>query len=317
MNRHAFEKHSIPLPCVTLLTAAALLGGALERPAAAQQVTIKETPTPIAGQASASAANQAAARQYIGRGDTLRNGVHGGDPAGAEAHFNLANALQKSGESEAAIAEYQQAIHLDMPDPAGAAQHPLQTAEAYRQLGLIRQAKNQLISAAANFRASLRLEPNNPRTHSDLAEAFYGRALYAAAIPEYRAALRLDPTGEHGVGLAATHNNIGVCDAGLKNYVAALTECRAVSRLTPNSYQAHYNLGATLLHLKRYPEAIREFQESLRLNPTLAIARISLGTALYESGQQEAGRIEWRKVLRMGDPDQADVARELLADQPN
>lgn len=268
-----------------------LLSAALGGPAAAQQVTIQETPAPATGQAGAGAAN-------------------------AAAHYNLANALRSSGKDNESIAEYQQAIHLDMPDPAGPAHHPSQTAEAYRQLGIIRQAKNQLISATANFRASLRLEPNNPKTHIDLAESLYGRSLYAAAVPEYQAALRLDPTGEHGVDLAVTHNNLGACDAELKNYVAALTECRAVIRLTPNSYQPHCNLGMALLHLRRYPEAIREFQETLRLNPQLALARFSLGTALYNSGQQAMGRIEWRKVLRMGDADAVDMAREALADYP-
>ena len=198
-----------------LLAATVLLGGVLQRPAAAQDT----------------------AQRHIERGDSLRNGPHGGNPAGAaleyrlalrldpssaEVHYDLANALRGSGDTEAAILEYQQAIHLDMPDPAGSARHPRQTAEAYRQLGVIRQAKNQLISATANFRASLRLEPNNPETHVDLAEALFGRDLYAAAIPEYQAALRLDPAGQHGVGPAATHNNLGVCNANLKNYSAAL-----------------------------------------------------------------------------------------------
>lgn len=315
-----------------LLTTAVLFSGAAEWPAAAQQVTIKETPSLAAAPAAVSASDQATARQHIERGDSLRNGLHGGDPAGAaseyrlaqrldpssaEAHSDLANVLQGSGDREAAILEYQQAVHLDMPDPSGPARHPSQTAEAYRQLGTIRQAKNQLISATANFRASLRLEPNNPRTHIGLAEALYGRGLYGAAIPEYRAGLSLDPTGQHGADLAITHNNLGVCDAELKNYAAALTEYHAVTRLMPNSYQPHCNLGATLLELKRYPEAIREFQEALRLNPQFAPARISLGTAFYDSGQQEEGRIEWRRVLRMGDADAVDVARELLADAAN
>ena len=312
-----------------LLTAAVLLGGAAERPTAAQQVTIKETLRLAAAPAAVSAADQAAARQHIECGDSLRNGPHGGDPAGAaseyrlalrsdpssaEAHYDLANALQKSGENEAAIAEYQQAIHLDMPDPNGPARHALQTADAYRQLGSIRQEKNQLISAVANFRASLRLEPSNSQAHLGLAYALECRQLYAAALSEYQAALRLDPAGQHGIDTALVHNNRGVCDTDLKDYAAALPEYHAAVRLTPNDYNLHCNLGTALLGLKRYPEAIREFQESLRLNPRFAFAHNSLGMALYDSGQQEEGRIEWRKVLRMGDADAVDVARELLAD---
>jgi len=314
---------------LVVLTAGVLLAGAYEKPAAAQQAAIRETPPLAAVPVAAGAADQAAARQHIERGDSLRNGPHGGDPVGAaseyrlaqrsdpssaEAHYDLANVLPGGGDKEAAILEYQQAIHLDMPDPNGPAQHPLQTAEAYRQLGIIRQAKNQLISATANFRASLRLEPNNSQTHLGLAFALECRELYAAAIPEYQAALRLDPTGQRGVDTALAHNNLGVCDTDLKDYAAALPEYHAVLHLTPNAYHPHCNLGTALLGLKRYPEAIREFRESLRLNPQYAFARNSLGMVLYNSGQEEAGRIEWRKVLRTGDADAVDVACELLAD---
>lgn len=312
-----------------ILLTAILLGGASEWPVAAQQVTIKGMPPLAAAPAAVSASDQAMARQHIERGNSLRNEPHGGNPVGAaleyrlaqrsdpssaEAHYELANVLQGKGDMEAVILEYQQAIHLDMPDPAGSAQHPSQTADAYRQLGTIRQAKNQLISATANFRASLRLEPNNPQTHLGLAYALECRELYAAAVPEYQAALRLDPTGQRGVDKALAHNNLGVCDTDLKDYAAALPEYHAVLHLTPNAYHPHCNLGTALLGLKRYPEAIREFREALRLNPQYAFARNSLGMALYNSGQQEAGRIEWRKVLRTGDADAVDVARELLGD---
>lgn len=313
--------------CVLALTVGALLAGASEKPAAAQQAATRGTSPPVV--LSAAAADQAAAQQHIKRGDSLRNGPHRGDlreaaseyrlalhldPLSAEAHYDLANLLQGSGDTEAAILEYQQAIHLDMPDPNSPARHPFRTAEAYRQLGIIRQAKNQLMSATANFRASLRLEPNNPRTHLGLAYALECRELYAAALPEYQAALRLDPVGQHGVNIALVHNNLGVCDTDSKNYAAALTEYHTVLRLTPNDYNLHCNLGTALLGLNRYSEAIGEFRESLRLNPQFGFARNSLGMALYNSGHEEAGRIEWRKALRTGDADAVDVARELLDD---
>jgi len=69
--------------------------------------------------------------------------------------------------------------------------------------------------------------------------------------------------------------------------------------------------------LDRYPESIREIRETIRLNPRDAQSHYELGLILYNSGEQESGRVEWRKVLRMGDPNQADAAREALADHPS
>ncbi len=307
-------------------------------PAAAQQVTIKETPPTIAEQAPVSAADQAAARKHIARGNSLRDGPRGGDedgaaveyrlalrrdPLSAEAHYDLAGVLQDEEETEACILEYQQAIHLDMPDPNGPARHALQTANAYRQLGSIRQEKNQLISAVANFRASLRLAPNDVPTLVNLGDALYDRQLYSSSLTEYQTALRLDPQGR-SLDLVAVHVSLGNCLGELNQHISAVHEYRTAVRLSPNDDVAHFDLGLELNILGRYPEAGREIREAgreireaIRLNPRDAVSHYELGWILYNSGQEEAGRIEWRKVLRMGDPNQADAAREALADHPS
>jgi tetratricopeptide (TPR) repeat protein len=291
----------------------------------AQQVTITETAPPGRPPAAVTAADRDAAGRYIGRGNELFNASQwvraatqyrlalGRDPFSAEAHEDLADALYYGGQVDLSIPEYQAAIKLDMPDPAGPARTPAQTADAYRQLGRIRQAKNQLISAVANFRASLRLAPDDAPTHDNLADALYDRGFYDSAAAEYRAALRLDPAGR-GVDLSAVHENLGNCELSRKRYAPAVAEYRAAVRLTPNDFSPHYNLGLALYGLGRYAESIREYREALRLNPRFAPARNGLGTALYDSGQREAGRVEWRRVLRMGDADAADLAQENLGD---
>lgn len=307
-----------------------LLGMIVICPAAAQQVTIKETPA-AAGQAPVSAADQAAAQKHVERGNRFQDGPNGGDmdtaaaeyrlalrrdPRNAEAHYQLALVLQDEGKTDECILEYQQAIHLDMPDPAGPAHHALQTANAYRQLGSIRQEKNQLISAVANFRASLRLAPSDVPTLVNLGDALYDRQLYSASLTEYQAALRLDPQGRD-LDLVTVHIATGNCLDGLNQPVPAVHEYRTAVRLSPNNAVAHYDLGRELEALDRYPESIREIREAIRLNPRDAQSHYELGLILYNSGEQESGRVEWRKVLRMGDPNQADAAREALADHPS
>ena len=307
------------------------LGVTVIHSAAAQQVTIKETPAPLAGQAPVSAADQAAAQKHVERGNRFQDGPNGGDmdaaaaqyrlalrrdPLNAEAHYQLAVVLQDQDRTDECILEYQQAIHLDMPDPNGPARHPSQTADAYRQLGIIRQDKNQLISATANLRASLRLVPGDVPTLVNLGDVLYDRQLYSSSLTEYRTALRLDPQGR-SLDLETVHVAIGNCLDGLNQPVPAVHEYRSAVRLSPNDAVAHYDLGRELEVVGRYPEALRELREAIRLNPRDAQSHYELGLTLYNSGQQELGRVEWRKVLRMGDSNQADAAREALADHPS
>ena len=312
---------------VSLFTVASLIWmGAAIRPAMAQQVTITEAPPAVVPQKVVTAADRNAARRYIARGDDLY--AHGSDwdvaatqyrmalqrdPTSAEAHYDLAGVLHDGGDSAEAILEYQQAIHLDMPDPAGPAQHPGQTADAYRQLGIIRQAQNQLISAVANFRISLRLMPSDAETHEHLGQALSDRGFSAEALTEYQSALRLDPQGQI-LDLPGLHVEMGNCRDALKQYVPAVQEYRTAVRLRPNDDVPHYDLAAELGLLNRYPEAIRECREAIRLNPDDALNHDELGVLLYDNGQHEEGRVEWRKVLRMGNPDEADAAREELAE---
>lgn len=302
--------------------AVSVLASGVTRPAPAQ-VTITETGP--ATPAAVTAADRDASRRDIDRGNDLYDADQYGpaaakyrlalahDPSSAEAHDDLADALYYEGLVDQSIPEYQAAIKADMPDPAGPAHTPAQTADAYRQLGKIRQAKNQLISAVANYRASLRLAPGDALTHAVLGDALFDREAYDSAAAEYRAALRLDPQG-HDVNLADAHENLGICESDLNHYDLALAEYHTAVRMTPNDYSPHFNLATTLCEMGRYPESIREYREALRLNPRYARARIGLGVSLCNGGQPEAGRIEWRKVLRMGDADAADEARERLAD---
>lgn len=277
-----------------LFTAAIVSYACFGQPVAAQQVTIKETPS------------AATAHPYS---------VMAANPAAARAHYRRACALQGNGKIDECILEFQQSIHLDMPDPAGTAHNPVQTADAYRQLGIIRQAKNQLISAVANYRASLRLEPNDVVTLVNLGDALNDRELHSSALTEYQTALRLDPKGIQ-IDIEGVHISIGNCLDDLNQQVAAVHEFRTAVRLSPNEYTAHYDLGRELNVLGRFPEALREMREAIRLRPHDAQSHDALGWILYDSGRQEEGRIEWRKVLRMGDPNEADAAREELADHP-
>jgi tetratricopeptide (TPR) repeat protein len=76
------------------------------------------------------------------------------------------------------------------------------------------------MAAIAEYRAAIRLRPDDTGAHYDLGLALLGRGEAAAAIAEFRAALRLDP------GDAEAHCNLGQALRGRGEYAEALAELR-------------------------------------------------------------------------------------------
>ena len=91
------------------------------------------------------------------------------------------------------------------------------------------------------------------------------------AIAEYRAALRLNPNDLNA------HTNLGVALRATGDLEGACAEYRAALRLNPSHANAHYNLGVVLQDIGKPTEAAREFRESLRLIPESPANRGKIG----------------------------------------
>lgn len=124
----------------------------------------------------------------------------------------------------------------------------------------------RLPEAIAQYRAALRLAPDNADARLDLgvAEARSGRL--PEAIAEFSAALRSDP------GRADAHDDLGTALVQAGRGGEAIAEYRASLRLRPGSARTHYNLALTLIQAGQRDEGMAEYREALRLDPRLAPA---------------------------------------------
>jgi Flp pilus assembly protein TadD len=111
------------------------------------------------------------------------------NPHYTDAHSNLAIALIKQQRWEPAAAEFRKVL-ADKPDDPGARQ---KLGEVLRLLGYVSAQKGSFGDAVAYWRESLQFRPDDAALHSDLGEvlARFGRT--REAVPEFEAALRLDP----------------------------------------------------------------------------------------------------------------------------
>jgi len=119
------------------------------------------------------------------------------NPRYTNARYNLANALAEEQKWDLAAAEFQKVL-AENPEDAGARQH---LGEVLRLWGDQSTKQGSLEEAAAHLRASLDFRQDDAVLHSDLGTVLARLGRIREAVPEFEAALRLDPTLE-----TARHN---------------------------------------------------------------------------------------------------------------
>ena len=199
---------------------------------------------------------------------------HGGDTAGALAHYEAALKLKPNfalahdtlgqllfrlGRRDEAAAHFETALSLQ-PN----------FADAHDHLGVALAKQRRWDEAIAQHEAALRLKPDFPDAHYNLANTLAAAGRAPAAAAHYEAALRLRPE------FAAAHYNFANLLADTGRAADAVPHYQAAVRLRPDYAEAYNNLGGALLDLGRRDEAIASYEQALRLNPNLSDARENL-----------------------------------------
>jgi tetratricopeptide (TPR) repeat protein len=171
-------------------------------------------------------------------------GLHPTDAASIR--NNLGVAYFKSGNTEAAIKEYQQALG-EKPE----------MIEAWDNLGEGFAALGRFDDAERCFREALRIRPDFAIALYDLGNILADRKRYDEAVTCYQAALRSKADFfEASFNLAATLVEIGRTNDATPYIALAL-------RIPTTNPQAHFNLGRLLLQVGRRDEAVGEMKNGI------------------------------------------------------
>jgi len=172
-----------------------------------------------------------------------------------------------------------------------------QNADMHADLALAHMSNGDLDEAVTECREALRLDSKNYDAHSHLGLALEMKGDLDGAIAEDREALGLNPdnAGEH-LGLGNALGEKGDLDGQIAEYREAL-------RIDPSYFGAHINLGVALSNKGDQNGAIAEYREALRLDPNDDSAHVNLGMALGEKGDFDGEITEEREALRI-DPNQ-------------
>jgi tetratricopeptide (TPR) repeat protein len=175
---------------------------------------------------------------------------------------SLGDQLQSDGQTDQAMAMYQEAITIN----------PYH-AEVWYKLGLLFLNRGQFDQAVPRLQKAVALEPDDIYARKGLGAALQDMGRLDEAIDQFNQVVRLKPSD------ADAYSNLGNC-YGMKGQLNDAIRClNQAVKLKPNSAQNHRELGVGLANNARWNEAIDQFQQAINLDPSDTQAKADLDAA--------------------------------------
>jgi len=198
---------------------------------------------------------------------------------------------------------------------------------AYRILGDALSERGAFAEAERSFKESLRICPDDDRTHTEWGAALAKQKRIDEAIDHFTAALLINPDSADahynlGIMLAEkgritesishyleairispdrgdAHMNLGSVYLKEGKLMEALYQYQQASRIDPGNVEINYSLGLTYGMQGNLNESVRYFRAALRNQPDFLEARYNLGIALVRTGALDEGILHFKEVLRI------------------
>lgn len=220
------------------------------------------------------------------------------DPSLARAHWQLAKVLERSGQRNAAVESYFQALSL---------QSDLANPTELCRLGELLVQQEQYEQALTCYKWALQQDETLAEAHFQVGEVFARQERYEAAVVSYRKAIELQ------AGWRSYHS-LGDALIKLQQWEAAATAYRQAIGLNPEFFWSHNNLGGALLKLKQWESAVDAYRRAIELNPEFFWSHNSLGGALLQLKQWEAAVPVYQAAVRL-QPESAEAYQGLAVAQ--
>jgi tetratricopeptide (TPR) repeat protein len=177
----------------------------------------------------------------------------------ADAHGNLATGLERDGQWQAALNEYQRAEHgyADAPDD-------VRLGGVYHGIGRMLVQLGRPGDALPAYDAALRLQPASVDLRVNAGVAFGSAGQDERAEREFRAAIALDPNSAHA------HSDLGAALMKQQRFDDAIRELNAAIALDAQNPDTRFNLGIASERVGDHTRAIAAFKAALALDPRCA-----------------------------------------------
>ena len=197
----------------------------------------------------------------------------------ADAHHNLAIALNALGRTQDAVTSYRRALAINP-----------ERAETHNNLGLTLCRLGNVREGIAEYRKTLAINSEFFDAHVNLGVALCSIGKFDDAVTSYQKALAIQPDN------FIAHMNLGDAWRGLGMLDEAIGTYQATIDLNPNDANAHNEMGNALRSLGRLEEAITSYRNALDVEPDFAKARRNEGHTLQEMGRLDEAIISLEKA---------------------
>jgi tetratricopeptide (TPR) repeat protein/TolB-like protein/DNA-binding winged helix-turn-helix (wHTH) protein len=168
------------------------------------------------------------------------------------------------------------------------------SSESFIGLGEVYSALNRPEDAEANFRQAIGLHPGDWAAYNRLGNYLYRKGRYTEAAQQYQYTVALDHSNSNA------YSNLGTAFMLAGNFVAALPAFQKSLEIDPKAV-AYSNLGLLHYYLGEFDESIRNHRRATDLAPNDHLLRSNLGDALWNSGDIESARQNYRKALALAE----------------
>lgn len=216
------------------------------------------------------------------------------EPERLESIINKADQLFEAGDTEAALAEFDQAVDKGTT----------RVAELHTDVGTVLHKQGRYEEAIQSLEEAVATDPNLARSHSRLGGSYLAAGRLEEAKPALKKALHLNPDDhESELNLADTHLKLGDNSEAEKSFIKVLDA-------RPEDVYALNRLGIAFRLQKKYDQAVANYHRALKIKNQDENLFFNLGRCYLEMGRQKEARECMNRALKIK-PDFSQ-ARDLL-----
>ncbi len=152
---------------------------------------------------------------------------------------------------------------------------------------------NFLKEAIAEIKIAIQLYPNYYEAFDTLGHIYLKKGLVDEAIKAYKIAISIAPEKDTAYNsLAVAYGKKGQDKEAIEAGLMAL-------KYNPYLDAARYNLALSYSKLALFNEAIKAYEEYLKINPDYYGVHVELGYLYYKKGDNEQARLHWFAALKI------------------